>query len=180
MSVNRIADRYAKTLLEAAQDKGVLDEMFSAFAQLKDLIEENRELRVFLSSPVIESDKKKGALLAILGDNSGKVGKSFLSLVCDKGRSSLLVNIIDAFGDQYRALKDITRVSVVSASELDDASLESIKEKIKQLEGVRKEIELDYKIQSDLIGGFIIQFDDKIYDASVLHQISTLRKKIAH
>jgi F-type H+-transporting ATPase subunit delta len=91
-----------------------------------------------------------------------------------------LVNIIDAFGDQYRALKDITRVSVISASELDEASLESLKGQIQHLEGVRKKIELDYRVQPDLIGGFIIQFDDKIYDASVLHQISTLRKKIAH
>jgi F-type H+-transporting ATPase subunit delta len=180
MSVNRIADRYAKTLLEAAQEKGVLDESFAGFTQLKELIEDNRELSVFLSSPVIESDKKKGALLAIIGDNSDEISKSFLSLVCDKGRASVLIDIIDAFCDQYRTRKEITKVRVISASELGEASLESIKQEIQHLKGVRKKIELDHKVQPDLIGGFIIQFDDKIYDASVSHQISTLRNKIAH
>lgn len=180
MSVKRIAGRYAKTLLQEAREKDLVESIYEELVSLHGLIEENDELRHFLASPIIANDKKANALLAILGDQSQQITQSFLQLISSKGRAPQLTDIIDAFIEQYQALKEITKVSIQSASELDESALQSIENSIRNLKGVRKHIEWVHEVNSDLIGGFVIQFDDKIYDASVAHQLNTLRKKIAH
>jgi len=34
-------------------------------------------------------------------------------------------------------------------------------------------------LNPDLIGGFVIEFDDKLYDASVAHKLELLRKEFS-
>jgi len=180
MSVNRIAGRYAKTLLQEAKEKDNLAPVHEELLSLHGLIRTNDELSQFLSSPIIANEKKASALMAILGDDSNAVTKNFLQLICKKGRAPQLTDIIEAFIAEYRALREITKVYIRSASALDDATLKNIEQNIRNLKGVRKHIEWEHEIDSALIGGFVIQFDDKIYDASVLNQLNTLRKNIAH
>jgi F-type H+-transporting ATPase subunit delta len=38
-------------------------------------------------------------------------------------------------------------------------------------------VEIDTKVDPSIIGGFVIQLGDKLYDASVAHQLSTLKKE---
>ena len=180
MSVKRIAGRYARTLLQEARDKNLVESVYEELLSLHSLIKGNDELGHFLESPIIANEKKSNALLAILGDDGKNITKSFLQLVCSKGRAPQLLDIIEAFTAQYQAFKEITKVSIQTASELDESALQSIEKSIRTLKGVRKHIEWEHEVNSDLIGGFVVQFDDKIYDASVANQLNTLRKKIAH
>ena len=48
---------------------------------------------------------------------------------------------------------------------------------MKQFTG--KEIELMGEIKEELIGGFILQWGDKQYDASILKQIKEMKKSVA-
>src|SRR6056297_222730 len=180
MSVKRIAGRYARSLLQDAREKYLVESVYEELVSLHDLIKGNDELDHFLGSPIIANEKKANALLAILGDGRQKITKSFLQLVCSKGRAPQLVDIIEAYIAQYQALKEITKVSIQTAAALDESALQSIEKSIRNLKGVRKHIEWEHEVDPDLIGGFVVQFDDKIYDASVVHQLNTLRKKIAH
>ncbi|SRR6056297_152233 len=180
MSVNRIAARYAKTLLQEAKERELIEPVYQELVELQELIQNNSELRNFLASPIISHGKKANALSAIVGNKGEEITASFLQLICNKGRAPQLIEIIEAFVGQYRAWKEITKVSISSATELDEKTLESLEKSVRKLEGVRKHIEWEHDVDSNLIGGFVIQFEDKIYDASVAHQISKLRKKIAH
>jgi F-type H+-transporting ATPase subunit delta len=180
MSVKRIAARYAKTLLEEAKAKDVVEATYKELLELRDLIEDHEELQNFLASPIIAHSKKANALLAIVGDENQGLLPSFLRLICHKGRAPHLSSIIEAFIAQYRALKEITQVSVSSATALDETALQALEKSVRTLKGVRKHVEWEHTVDPDLIGGFVIQFDDKIYDTSVAHQLNRLRKKIAH
>jgi F-type H+-transporting ATPase subunit delta len=71
----------------------------------------------------------------------------------------------------------VVKAKVVSAVELDD----QIKQKmISGLEKkTNKKISANYRIDPDMIGGYIVRIEDTVYDASVKHQLSLLRKKFS-
>lgn len=179
MSVNRIAARYAQTLISAAQEQNILEEIYQDLLQVQQLIEGNDELRRFLKSPVIQNAKKADGIVAIFESHLKPMTVSYLRLICEKGRAPQLSFIIRVVGEKYRAIKDITQVEVRSAASLDEETLQKLENSIRQLKGVRSKIEMNHSIHPDLLGGFVIQFEDKVYDASVSHQIQKLRKKIA-
>ena len=54
----RIASRYAKSLIELAQEKGKLEEVHNDVLLMDSAFKSSREFRVFLKSPVIGPDKK--------------------------------------------------------------------------------------------------------------------------
>ena len=54
----RIASRYAKSLIDLAQEKGKLEEVRNDVILMNDSFKASRELRVFLKSPVIGIEKK--------------------------------------------------------------------------------------------------------------------------
>ena len=62
----RIASRYAKSLIDLAQEKGKLEEVRNDVLLLNDSFKASRELRMFLKSPVIGPDKKLEVLLSLI------------------------------------------------------------------------------------------------------------------
>jgi len=58
MSVQRIASRYAKSLIELANEQGQLEPVTEDMHSLKALME-NRDLYLLFKSPVVPTEKKK-------------------------------------------------------------------------------------------------------------------------
>ena len=71
----------------------------------------------------------------------------------------------------------ISSVKIITAKKLSDAAVASIKEKLVGSNDTYKNIEIETEVQEDLIGGFVIEFDDKLYDTSVKHKLALLRKE---
>jgi F-type H+-transporting ATPase subunit delta len=103
---------------------------------------------------------------------------AFINIILRKGRESYLPEIATEFVEQYKELKDITTVKVTSATPLTAAALERIKTRLANSEATRANIELETAIDKNLIGGFKFEFGDKLYDASVKHQLELLRKEL--
>jgi len=55
--------------------------------------------------------------------------------------------------------------------------LESIKAQLKGSSQTAANVEIETAVNPDLIGGFVIEFADKLYDASVAHKLSKLKKE---
>jgi F-type H+-transporting ATPase subunit delta len=51
---------------------------------------------------------------------------------------------------------------------------------VKELIGTDKTIQLDTHIDPTIIGGFIIQFGDNLYDSSVAYQLAKLKQSFSH
>jgi F-type H+-transporting ATPase subunit delta len=79
--------------------------------------------------------------------------------------------------DQYRALKHISVVHVVSASELSAEQIQMLKSKIESSPVGFENVEIHTRIDPSLIGGFVVELDDKVLDASVRHHLEGLRKE---
>ena len=62
MSSHRASVRYAKSVLELAQEQNSLEKVKEDMLLITKTINENRELDVVLKNPIVPADKKKGIL----------------------------------------------------------------------------------------------------------------------
>lgn len=176
MSVERIASRYAKSLLDLAVERNEL-EVIHGDIQGFDKATDNRDLYLLLKSPIINPDKKKQILKSIFEGKVSEMVMSFINIVVNKGREALLPEIADEFLKQYKQYNHISTIKVTSAAPLTEASLEGIKKKFLASDETDDKIEIETAVDPSLIGGFVVEFEDKLYDASVSHKLDMLKKE---
>lgn len=178
MTNQRVADRYAKSLLDMAVERSQLDVIKADVDGLLEMAG-NRDLVVLLQSPVI-NPSKKNAILAELLDKYGanELTKIFVKTLINKGREADLVGILGAFNDQYRQLNKISSVLVTSAAKLSDSEVTAIKQQLVAGGMTEQQVEVETAVNPALLGGFVLEFDGKVYDASVAHKLNEIRKEI--
>ncbi|MGB0930083.1 MAG: ATP synthase F1 subunit delta [Chitinophagales bacterium] len=176
MSASNIASRYAKALMGLAIERGELSSVHGDVELLDKSLEENPDLKILLKSPVVNTEKKQSILTKIFGGVFNETTNSFMGIILRKRREAFLPEIVDAFIAQYRAHKSITTAELITAVPVGDELLMKVKEMVLANTG-RKNIELTTKVDKSLIGGFILTFDDKLYDSSISHKLTKLRKQ---
>ncbi len=178
MSVARIATRYAKSLLDLAVERGSLENVHADMAVLSAALK-HRELALMMRSPIILSDKKIAIVDAIFKGRVSDLTMAYLHLLINKGREPFTPEIATEFGVQYNRYKKITVVKVFSATEMPTDVLDSIKSKIKSSSIAQENLQIETVIDPKLLGGFVLEFDNKRYDASVLHKLDQLKSEFS-
>ena len=176
MSAQRIASRYAKPLVELAQEQGKLEVVLGNIKALQESVK-NKDLANLLKSPIVNGGKKKQILKALFGESFDELTNKFMDLVVTKGREAALPAIADEFVIQYRLLKKLSTAKVTSATPLSEAALEKIKAKLLASNATNENVEIVTAVNPDLLGGFVIEIGDKLYDSSVAHKLNLLRKE---
>lgn len=171
-----VASRYAKSLLDLASEKNQLDAVYADMVQIKSVCDDSKEFITFLNSPIIKTDKKVNTLKAIFDGKLNVITSGFLTIVSQKRREAIIPQMATSFIEQYKTQKNILTAVVTSAKGLDATTKKQALDLIKsQLNG---EIELVEKIDSNIIGGFILKIGDKQLDKSVARQLSNLKKQL--
>ena len=171
----RIANRYAKSLLDLSKERNELDQVHKEMMNLRDLIKNSRELKVLLKSPIISSDRKQKVLHAVLKDTLGSLSMNFLNLVLSRHREGFLEEIATQFHFGYNKIMHITAARITSAIKMNEEQIQRIYNLVKTETG--NEVELKTKVDPRLIGGFVIKIGDRQVDASVSRQLSDFRKE---
>ena len=172
----RLATRYAKSLLDLAIETGELETVYGDMMWLQSVSKTNRDFVNLLKSPVIASDKKLSILKAVAGTRLGKLSGSFITLLIKKGRESNLPEIANAFIQQYEEHKNIHIVKLTTATPLSSSTKEAIIQQVKKSAGYEN-IEIEEKVNEDIIGGFVLQIGDKLVDASIAYDLKAIAKQ---
>lgn len=177
MSGIRIASRYAKSLLDLCIERGQLDVVKIDMEMIDRAIEGNRDLRVMLASPVINTDAKVDILSRIFKGNVSDVTMSFVVLLTNKGREKLLPEVVNSFLSQVMTHRGITSAEVTSAIALDASSRQKVLDSAIKLAG--GPVELIEKVDASLIGGFILKVGDKQLDSAISSRIKALKREFS-
>ena len=178
MSDVRAAYRYATALLQVAEESKKLDEVSRDLSVIEKLTNDSREFRLFLKSPVVNSERKKRAFGEILNGKIGAVTEKFILLLTSKGREQLLPEVVRQFGK----LRDL-RLGILHVSARTAVAFSPDQEKrlTGQLENAtKKKIRLSFVVDPSIKGGFTVQHDDTVWDASVRHQLEVLRERFVN
>lgn len=176
MSVTRIATRYAKSLIDLAIEQGKLAQVSTDVHTLAAAAK-NRDLYLLLKSPIVSNDKKNAALNALFGGKIDNLTMAYLTLLVNKNREGYLPEIAAEFVAQYKAMQGITSVKVISAEPLSDAVVADLKARMLASGVTNSNLDIETSVDSDIIGGFVLEFDNKRYDASVVSKLASLKSE---
>jgi F-type H+-transporting ATPase subunit delta len=172
----RLATRYAKSLIDLSVERGQLEVVYGDMQYLHQVCKASRDFVNLLRSPVIKADKKQAIIKAITKDKVSELTAVFINLMIDKSRESDMPEIVDAFITQYNQIKNIHKVRLTTAIAIGDDLKNAIVSKIKT-EARLENVELESKVDDDLIGGFILEFNNYLVDASVLRDLKDISKQ---
>lgn len=178
MSVTRIATRYAKSLIELAVDQNKFEAVSSDMNTLREAAK-NRDLYLLLKSPIVHSDKKIAVLDAIFKGKLDSLTIAYLHLLVNKGRESYIPEITAEYVEQYKVMKGITTVRLTTATPVSDVVLDDLRKKIMASGVTTATLDIETKVDPDLIGGFVLEFDNKRYDASAAHKLEELKTQFS-
>jgi len=176
MSNARLAGRYAKSLLDLAIEQGQLEIVYADMKYVQAVCKASMELVNLLRSPIIKADQKISILTAVTKDKVSALTASFNVLLVKKGREGELPEVANAFIEQYNALKGIHQVTLTTAVEVSDDIKKSIEQKVKSSNEFGS-VELTTHTNPDLIGGFVLEFNNNLLDASVLRDLKDIKKQ---
>lgn len=172
----RLAARYAKSLIDIAIEKKQLENVFADMQYFQAVGKASPQFLSLLRSPVIKGDKKQAVLNAVSKGKVGIITEGFNRLLVSKGREDVLPEIVTAFIEQYNLLKGINKVKLTTAQPLSNAGRDAILAKITAEAGLTN-VQLETQVDEKLIGGFVLEYNNNLVDASILRDLNDIRKQ---
>lgn len=173
MSGSRVVTRYVKSLLGLAEEQQSLEKVHRDMQLFSTVCDQNRAFTVMLRSPVIRHDKKRQILTKVFKDKVEVLTLAFFDIITKKNREPLLPEISKEFHNAYNIYKGIGKATLTTAFPIDSQLRGEIEKIVKEISD-RKLIELDEKVNAELIGGFVLTVGDRQIDASIKTKLKIL------
>ncbi len=173
----RAAKRYAGALLGLASELKKIDHVASDMRLMHDSISASHELALFVQSPIIDRFKKRDIITSLFKEKVDELTFHFLLLLVAKGREGL----IDAIAVEFGTLLD-EQLGIVSAElrapyQFDERNKSQVQSKLEGL--TNKNVRISFSLDKNLVGGFLAQIGDTVYDGSVRRQLEILKQRLS-
>jgi F-type H+-transporting ATPase subunit delta len=177
MSEITVAYRYAKSLIDLAEEKNTLEAVKQDMSFFVQTLKQNTQLQAVLRNPIISHDKKRNILQAVFTGRVDASTDAFFKIMVNKGRAEILYATAQEFVNQYDIKKGVVKATVISAAPLSEANKQLIADEVKSMGG--NAVQLQTKIDPALIGGFVLTVGDRQIDTSVATSLQKLKKEFA-
>jgi len=173
-----VLEPYAEALMSLAQSQDLTDRIGEDMRSLLNVLESSEELQQFLASPIVSAVNKKTVLQQIVGDQLHPYTLNILMLLVDRRRILFLEGICKQYQVLLRKLKQTVLAEVSSAVQLTEAQQQTVSEKVKAMTNAQQ-VELNIKIEPELIGGVIIKVGSQVIDASLRGQLRRIGLRLS-
>ncbi|MDN6279880.1 MAG: ATP synthase F1 subunit delta [Psychroflexus sp.] len=170
----RAAHRYAKAIIELAQEHDNLDAIYEDMDLVYNTIARNHELKAMLRSPVIKLSTKLAVVADVFKQTNALVQDLF-KILTDNNRIDILMLVADEYMDAYKDIKHIQEAEVITAVPLTPEVEAKVNDKIKAVTGYTATI--DNLIDASILGGFIFKVKDLQYNASARGNLNALKRE---
>jgi F-type H+-transporting ATPase subunit delta len=174
--VEEIANVYARSLFEVAQEHDKLDEIHDQVGEFADAVAANRDLQVFFFSPYFSSaEKREGIARAVSGAEAELV--NFLELLAEKHRMPAIFRIRDRFDQLWAEANRRLDVTLTSAVDLDPDIVKRVGAEVERQ--TDRTIDLSSAVDPDILGGLVLRVGNMVLDASIRTKLERLRREVA-
>jgi len=173
---------YASALYTAAVKSQSLDSVAKALSALNEVYAKDPKLSQIMLAPTLSAEDK-AAIVAELqkhtgGQDKADTVKNFLNTLAENNRLGLLQGVCHKFGELMGAAKGEVELTVTSASPLDSKTLSRLEAAVSksQYVGAGKKLKVTNKVNSDVLGGLVVEIGDRTIDLSVSSRIAKMNK----
>lgn len=173
MSEIKISKRYARALFEFATEQNKIEEVKADMDYVYQLCQASDDFMKLLKSPVIKVAKKVEIIKAVFDGKLSELSMHYLEIISKSRRETFIPSIANQYILSYNDSIGLKIVDFESAYDMDDKLKNQIIKALSEQTG--KQIQLKEKINKDLIGGFIVNMDNRQYDASIRARLTKLK-----
>ncbi len=177
MSEITVASRYAKSLIDLAEEQNTLEQTKQDMDFFVQVVKSSSQLQAVLRNPIVSHEKKINILKGLFSGKVSRSSEAFFAIMVNKSRGEILYYTAQEFVNLYNIKKFIVKASVVSAAPLNEANRQAIEAEVKEMTGGN--IMLQARVDPSLIGGFILTVGDRQIDTSVSSSLKRLKKDFA-
>ncbi len=174
MNSGVIATRYAKGFFEFCHEQRELENVYPFVQLLAKTLSTQVKLREFIADKTITCNEKILLLERVIEKPLPKPLKNFITLIIKKNRAESLLQCLLIFRNHYLNSKNFLDVEFLVAEELSAKALDEIRTRIASKFGFPCEVEV--KVKPELIGGYTLIVNGKVFDLSVKGQLNSLKK----
>lgn len=172
----KISKKYANALFESANEKSCTQKVYDDLVFVDETVNTNEQLKDFLFSPIIKPEDKKDVINKLFSIHIDKNTLDFLYILIDNSRLYTLDEILNQYSYKLNESNNIVKPTVISAVELNEDQKNSLTVKLENKLG--KKIISDYIIDEEIIGGIIVEIDDKTIDCSLKTKFDNMKKQL--
>ena len=173
MIKSQVGRRYSKAIFDIAEEKKQVKEIYELLNSAMVLYRTDKEFKNFIRNPLISNEEKKLVLNEIFGkDNRDNL--NILLYILDKGRINCIKYIVAEYLKIYYRKNRILDVRATFTKELTDEQKKKLIDKLSQKTG--KEINLEIKIDKNILGGGVMRIGDKIIDGSIRRELDNWKR----
>ena len=172
---SRAAIRYARAIYEIADEEKFVEEVYNDMIRINKLNRGSFDFKNLLSNSIINNIDKKNAILSLIEKNNS-ITEKLLDLLIHNKRVAIISDIASSFIQLYNKHNNIKEAVVITASPIDKNLENQILSQIKI--PAAKSITLTNLVDSSIIGGFIIRYDGKEYNASIKQNLKNLKTEL--
>jgi len=177
MNEGKIVTRYAKAVFSLARDKNILDQVFSDMEQIIASYYNAPEFKMMIEIPVLRPSKKIELFNNIFKNIFHPVSLSFIDMVIKNRREIFLSDMARVFLDIVRKYKGIKTATLITAIVLDEQTRQTIIQTLKNFYK-NSEIILKDQVEEKILGGFILNIDDRQFDASIGNSLAKIKQTL--
>ncbi|MBN2854151.1 ATP synthase F1 subunit delta [Patescibacteria group bacterium] len=130
----------------------------------------------------IKSQQYALALFELVKDKKGqeleKIVANFARLLTKRNDSFQADKIALEFENLWYQENSVVRAEIKTARSLAPAVVKDLAEKLKKISGA-KELDLSEKVETEVIGGAVIKYGDKILDAGLKNRLQKFKEALA-
>ncbi|KAH6683167.1 ATP synthase delta subunit-domain-containing protein [Halenospora varia] len=174
---------YASALYTAAVKTQSLDSTAKAIAALNDVYHKDEKLASIMLAPTLSPEDKSAIITELqkhtgAGGDKGNTVKNFLETLAENNRLGLLKGVCEKFGELMGAARGEVELTVTSASQLDNKTLQRLETAVSKSAyvGQGKKLKVTNKVNSDILGGLVVEIGDRTIDLSVSSKIAKMNK----
>ena len=177
MNRSIVITRYATALVKYCRETGHGEIVCSEAETLDRALRQLPDLRrmVTAADDVISPFDKKKLVQSALGNRMSPELSRFLTLLNQNNRFYLLEDILRSFITMYWRSIGIRRAHLAVVSEPSERLLQRLKALVRQKTG--DDVIFEVEVDPTLIGGFVLDLDEFLMDASVKHQLDQIREQ---
>ncbi|MGD0676640.1 MAG: ATP synthase F1 subunit delta [Polyangiaceae bacterium] len=174
MSIQIVARRYARALLELGIEQGQLDKIVEDVATVADAWQTSPDLRHTIEDPRVPQAVKK----AVIGELADQIGahamtRNTLLLLVDRRRVQMLPALAQTLRELADARRGLVRAEVTTAAPLPEPYYGRLHAQLEKMTG--KSVIVDRKTDPSLIGGVVTRIGDRVFDGSLRTRLQSLR-----
>ncbi len=168
---------YGEALYELSVEEKKTDAFYEEVQTLRAVLKENPDFGALMNHPKLTKEEKEASVEAVFKGRVSDELTGFLVLLLKKDRYADLNAILEYFISRVKEEKGIGVAKVSSAIPLTDGQKEEVRKKLLETTSY-KEMEIDYQVDDELIGGVVIRIGDRVVDSSIRSRLMQMKREL--